>query len=148
MKKFIYLKDPGLIYDLAFVFFWKYNQERFFELFSITDPEEQAFYENTLPPLAPESDELSLFFCAGEDKRCFFPQGFFRSFLLWQFFYQFVLYLLLLLIKLILQISQGPLNFYYLYFSLSSVFPFLLLDSLKCKVENRNYCYKGLQMGE
>jgi len=80
MKKFIYLKDPGVIYDLAFVFFWKYNQERFFEIFSITDPEEQAFYESTLPPLAPESDELSLFFCAGEDKRCFFPQGFFHPY--------------------------------------------------------------------
>ena len=56
--------------------------------------------------------------------------------------------LLLPLIKLILHISQGPLNFYSLYFSLSSVFSFLLLDSLKCKVENRNYCYKGLQIGE
>ena len=56
--------------------------------------------------------------------------------------------LLLLLIKLILQISQGPLNFYSLYFSLSSVFSFLLLDSLNCKVENKNHCYKGLQIGE
>ncbi len=80
MKKFTYLREPGYIYDLMFVFFWNYNKDRFFEIFSITEPEEQDFYVKTLSSLEPSSDELSIFFCAGEDKRCFFPQGFFHPY--------------------------------------------------------------------
>lgn len=73
------LKEPGYIYDLFFIFFWKCNKDRFGELFDL-DQEEVASFESVLQEFEPISDDLFVFFHALKNGRCFIPYHYFSPY--------------------------------------------------------------------
>ncbi|MBE6603504.1 MAG: winged helix-turn-helix transcriptional regulator [Ruminococcaceae bacterium] len=72
------IKNPGYIYDLIFLFFYKYNVDLFPELFEANEEDMKYFSEN-FKLFEPISDDLYIFFRVASDKHCFFTLNFFHN---------------------------------------------------------------------
>ena len=72
------IKNPGYVYDLMFVFYFKYNKDILPELFDL-DEDEMEFFSEQMKLFEPISDDLYIFFRIISSKRCFFTANYFDS---------------------------------------------------------------------
>lgn len=73
------IRDPGYVYDLMFLFYYKYNATVFPEKFEATDGDMQYFSEH-FKLFEPISDDLYIFFKLPPSGRCFFTANYFDNF--------------------------------------------------------------------
>lgn len=73
------IKNPGYVYDLVFLFYYKYNADIFPEIFEVDEEEIQYFSEN-FKLFEPISDDLYIFFRFTSSKRCFFTNNYFYNY--------------------------------------------------------------------
>ena len=73
------IKNPGYVYDLIFLFCYKYNEDVFAERFDATEEEMKFFGENA-KLFDPISDDLYVFFRFIRGKYCFFSENYFHQY--------------------------------------------------------------------
>lgn len=72
------IKNPGYVYDLIFLFYYKYNVDQFPELFEANE-EDMKYFSEKFKLFEPISDDLYIFFRAAADKHCFFTLNYFHN---------------------------------------------------------------------
>ncbi len=73
------IKNPGYVYDLIFLFYYKYNVDLFPEIFEANE-EDMKYFSDTLKAFQPISDDLYIFFRLAPSKRCFFTVNYFHNY--------------------------------------------------------------------
>ena len=73
------IKNPGYVYDLIFLFYYKYNVDQFPELLEANE-EDMKYFSEKFRLFEPISDELYLFFRVATDKHCFFTLNYFHNY--------------------------------------------------------------------
>ena len=73
------IKNPGYVYDLMFLFYYKYNADLIPEIFEADEEQMQYFSEN-VKLFEPISDDLYIFFRVTPSKRCFFTVNYFNNY--------------------------------------------------------------------
>ena len=73
------IKNPGYVYDLIFLFYYKYNMDLLPEKFEATE-EEMKYFSEELKVFEPISDDLYIFFRLTSSKRCFFTVNYFHNY--------------------------------------------------------------------
>jgi len=73
------IKNPGYVYDLMFLFYYKFNADLIPEMFEATEEDMEYFSENA-KLFDPISDDLYIFFRLVPSERCFFTVNYFNNF--------------------------------------------------------------------
>ena len=73
------IKNPGYVYDLMFLFYYKFNADLIPETFEATEDDMEYFSKN-VKIFDPISDDLYIFFRLVPSKRCFFTVNYFNNF--------------------------------------------------------------------
>lgn len=73
------IKNPGYVYDLMFLFYYKYNADILPEVFHASEENMQWFSEE-MKIFEPISDDLYIFFRVLPSKRCFFTINYFDNY--------------------------------------------------------------------
>ncbi len=73
------IKNPGYVYDLFFLFYYKYNADLFPEILE-ADEKDMEYFSEKLKLFDPISDDLYIFFRLAASKRCFFAVNYFHNF--------------------------------------------------------------------
>ncbi len=74
------LKEPGYIYDLSFLFLWRFNPEVCREEFALYLKSDSEYFLKITKEFGDISDELYVFFHALESERCFFLMHYFSEY--------------------------------------------------------------------
>ena len=73
------IKHPGYVYDLMFLFYYRFNAEQFAELYEATEADMEYFAANA-KLFDPIPEDLYLFFKLAPSKRCFFTVNYFNNY--------------------------------------------------------------------
>lgn len=73
------IKNPGYIYDLIFLFYYKYNVDLIPERFEANE-EDMKYFSESFKLFEPISDDLYIFFRGASKKHCFFTSSFFHKY--------------------------------------------------------------------
>jgi len=73
------IKNPGYIYDLIFLFYYKYNLDLLPEKFELNE-EDVKYFSDELKLFDPIPDDLYIFFRLTPSKRCFFTVNYFHNY--------------------------------------------------------------------
>lgn len=73
------VKNPGYVYDLMFLFYYKFNADIFPKVFNASEDDMQWFSEE-MKKFEPISDDLYIFFRVLPSKRCFFTINYFDNY--------------------------------------------------------------------
>ena len=73
------IKNPGYVYDLMFLFYFKYNKDIFSEIFELNEGEMELFSDQ-MRLFEPITDDLYIFFRCTQSRRCFFTANYFDSY--------------------------------------------------------------------
>lgn len=82
MAKVKFLKEPGYVYDLFFLFWFHFNKEKYVAELQNSGRSSNAIahHEKLLTEFGPFSDELLPFFYMKERKKCFITQFYFEEY--------------------------------------------------------------------
>ena len=73
------IKHPGYVYDLMFLFYYRFNAEQFAELYEATEADMEYFAANA-KLFDPIPEDLCLFFKLAPNKLCFFTVNYFNNY--------------------------------------------------------------------
>ena len=73
------IKNPGYVYDLMFLFYYKFNADLIPETFEATEEDMEYFSEN-VKLFDPIPDDLYIFFRLAPSNRCFFTVNYFNNY--------------------------------------------------------------------
>ncbi len=73
------IKNPGYVYDLMFLFYYKYNMDLIPERFDASE-EDMKYFSEEMKIFEPISDDLYIFFRLTSSKRCFFTINYFDNY--------------------------------------------------------------------
>ena len=82
MKQIKYLREPGYMYDLIFIYFYYFNQNYCLDNFVNRNKTESDFnfYNGTMYEFSDIPDDLFLFFNIKDNGRCFFATHYFAAY--------------------------------------------------------------------
>ncbi len=82
MKNIKFVKQPGFVYDLFFLFALHFNKDYFLKhgINYNKSTEDTNYYNSILKDFSPIPDELVLFFHLGEDKQCVMTKYYFKPY--------------------------------------------------------------------
>lgn len=82
MRNIMFLKEPGFVFDLFFLFTLHFNKEDCLTRFINYNKssEDTDYYGNVLNGFSPISDELLLFFHLMDNKKCFMTQKYYEPY--------------------------------------------------------------------
>ena len=72
-------RNPGYVYDLIFLFYYKFNVDLIREKFEATE-EDMKYFSNEMDSFDPVSDDLYIFFRITAASNCFFTANYFHPY--------------------------------------------------------------------